>query len=128
MSERAQKAQTGLDLALGRGGDQAAVYVNEEVQFYGGKAKVMEKSTRVKARVVAHAIRELKKLIAELKQSGCAMLISTHMIESVEENWDTTCIMTKGTIARACRRDELGSGDLEDLYFAITEGSRVKEA
>jgi len=59
MSERAQKAQTGLDLALGRGGDQAAVYVNEEVQFYGGKAKVMEKSTRVKARVVAHAIREL---------------------------------------------------------------------
>ncbi len=59
MSERGQKAQTGLDLALGRGGDQAAVYVNEEVQFYGGKAKVMEKSTRVKARVVAHAIREL---------------------------------------------------------------------
>jgi len=59
MSERGQKAQTGLDLALGRGGDQAAVYVNEEVQFYGGKAKVMEKNTRVKARVVAHAIREL---------------------------------------------------------------------
>jgi c-di-AMP phosphodiesterase-like protein len=59
MSERGQKAQTGLDLALGRGGDQAAVYVNDEVQFYGGKAKVMEKSTRVKARVVAHAIREL---------------------------------------------------------------------
>lgn len=59
MSERGQKAQTGLDLALGRGGDQAAVYVNEDVQFYGGKAKVMEKNTRVKARVVAHAIREL---------------------------------------------------------------------
>ena len=59
MSERGQKAQTGLDLALGRGGDQAAVYVNGEVQFYGGKAKVMEKNTRVKARVVAHAIREL---------------------------------------------------------------------
>lgn len=75
-----------------------------------------------------HAIRELKKLIAELKQTGCAMIISTHMIESVEDNWDTTCIMTKGTIARACRRDELGSGDLEDLYFSITEGSRVNEA
>ncbi len=59
MSERGQRAQTGLDLALGRGGDQAAVYVNGEVQFYGGKAKVMEKNTRVKARVVAHAIREL---------------------------------------------------------------------
>lgn len=59
MTERGQKAQTGLDLALGRGGDQAAVYMNDEVQFYGGKAKVVEKSTRVKARVVAHAIREL---------------------------------------------------------------------
>lgn len=59
MIERGQKAQTGLDLALGRGGDQAAVYMNDEVQFYGGKAKVVEKSTRVKARVVAHAIREL---------------------------------------------------------------------
>ncbi len=59
MSERGQKAQTGLDLALGRGGDQAALYLNDEVQFYGGKAKVVEKSTRVKARVVAHAIKEL---------------------------------------------------------------------
>jgi c-di-AMP phosphodiesterase-like protein len=59
MSERGQKAQTGLDLALGRGGDQAALYLNDEVQFYGGKAKVVEKNTRVKARVVAHAIKEL---------------------------------------------------------------------
>ena len=69
-----------------------------------------------------HAIRELKSLIKELKQSGCAMIISTHMIESVEENWDTTCIMTKGEIARICRREELAKGsDLEDLYFSITE-------
>ena len=59
MTERGEKAQMGLDLALGRGGDQAAVYINGEVQFYGGKAKVVEKNTRVKARVVAHAIREL---------------------------------------------------------------------
>lgn len=69
-----------------------------------------------------HAIRELKKLITELKQDGCAMMISTHMIESVEESWDMTCIMTKGVIARACRREELTQGsDLEDVYFSITE-------
>ena len=37
-----------------------------------------------------HAIRELKSLIAEMKQNGCAMIVSTHMIDSVEENWDTT--------------------------------------
>lgn len=69
-----------------------------------------------------HAIRELKGLIAEMKQSGCAMIVSTHMIESVEENWDTTCIMKNGIIARACRRDELENGSgLEGLYFSITE-------
>ena len=66
MSERGQKAQTGLDLALGRGGDQAAVYVNEEVQFYGGKAKVMEKSTRVKARVVAETLEEMQHLLTHV--------------------------------------------------------------
>ncbi len=76
-----------------------------------------------------HAIRELKALIKEMKQTGCAMVISTHMIESVEENWDTTCIMTGGAIARACRREELSAGsDLEDLYFAITEGGKEADA
>lgn len=75
-----------------------------------------------------HAIRELKALIAELKRDGCAVLISTHMIESVEENWDTTCIMTGGSIARACRREELESGGLEALYFSITEGAGGGEA
>ncbi len=69
-----------------------------------------------------HSIRELKSLVAEMKQNGCAMIVSTHMIESVEDDWDTTCIMKDGVIARACRREELDSGsDLEDLYFAITE-------
>ena len=70
MTTRGQKAQTGLDLALGRGGDQAAVYANEEVQFYGGKAKVVEKNTRVKARVVAHAIRELMQEAADVLIMG----------------------------------------------------------
>lgn len=53
-----QRAQAGLDLALGRGGDQAAVHVAGKVQFYGGKTKAIEKNTRVKARMVAQAIRE----------------------------------------------------------------------
>ncbi len=70
-----------------------------------------------------HAIRELKNLIVEMKQAGCAMIISTHMIESVEENWDTTHIMKQSSIAATCKRAELASGkDLEDLYFSITEG------
>ncbi len=47
-----------IELALGRGGDQAVVKNNEQISYYGGKSQQMEKSTRVKARVKAHALRE----------------------------------------------------------------------
>jgi len=70
-----------------------------------------------------HGIRELKTAILELRDSGCALLISTHMIESVEENWDVTYIMVKGRIERVCRRADIAADQsLEDVYFAITEG------
>lgn len=70
-----------------------------------------------------HGIRELKAVISELRDSGCALLISTHMIESMEENWDVTYIMVKGRIERVCRRTELDAKQsLEDVYFEITEG------
>ena len=59
MAELGAQAQAGLDLALGRGGDQVAVMMNGKTQFFGGRAKAVEKHTRVKARVVAHAIREI---------------------------------------------------------------------
>ncbi|MDR1894220.1 MAG: ABC transporter ATP-binding protein [Spirochaetales bacterium] len=66
-------------------------------------------------------IRELKALMAELKKSGCALLLSTHMIETMEENWDLTYIMVQGRIARVCRREELRAGEsLEEMYFSIT--------
>jgi len=54
-----ERAQAGLDLALGRGGDQVAVNLNGKLHFYGGKAKAVEKNTRVKARIVAQALREI---------------------------------------------------------------------
>ncbi len=70
-----------------------------------------------------HGIRELKAVISELRESGCALLVSTHMIESMEENWDVTYIMVKGKIERVCRRADLDANQsLEDVYFAITEG------
>lgn len=69
-----------------------------------------------------HGMRELKAVIAKLRDSGCALLVSTHMIESVEEDWDVTYIMVKGRIARVCRRTDLAAGQsLEDEYFTITE-------
>ncbi len=52
-------ARNAVDIALGRGGDQAVVKVPENVIYYGGKSQQMEKSTRVKARVKAHALREI---------------------------------------------------------------------
>ena len=59
-NELADKAQAGLDLALGRGGDQVVVYEEDgSPHFYGGKTRSVEKNTRVRARVVAQAIREL---------------------------------------------------------------------
>jgi cyclic-di-AMP phosphodiesterase len=53
-------AQSSLDLALGRGGDQVAIkQTNGKVKFYGGKTNPVEKRTRVRARVISHALREL---------------------------------------------------------------------
>ncbi|RFB10615.1 DHH family phosphoesterase [Bacillus sp. HNG] len=53
-------AQSSLDLALGRGGDQVALKLpNGKVKFYGGKTNPMEKRTRVRARVISHALKEI---------------------------------------------------------------------
>ncbi|HJV31066.1 MAG TPA: DHH family phosphoesterase, partial [Bacillales bacterium] len=53
-------AQSSLDLALGRGGDQVAIKsANGKVKFFGGKTNPIEKRTRVRARVISHALKEL---------------------------------------------------------------------
>ncbi|NMA03792.1 MAG: phosphoesterase, partial [Clostridiales bacterium] len=47
------------DLALGRGGDQVVLKKGDKISFYGGKARAVEKRTKVKARVISHALRQL---------------------------------------------------------------------
>ena len=60
LGELARDAQKNLDLALGRGGDQAVVKkVDERARFYGGNTNPMEKRTRVRARMISQALREL---------------------------------------------------------------------
>ncbi|TJY15198.1 DHH family phosphoesterase [Staphylococcus chromogenes] len=55
-----EMSQSGLDLALGRGGDQVAIKsANGNVRFYGGKTDPMEKRTRVRARVISHALKDI---------------------------------------------------------------------
>ena len=71
-----------------------------------------------------HAIKELKKLFVELKEEGCSLLVSTHMIDSIEELWDTTFIMQGGKIAATVSKEDVSDGTktLEDIFFEITEG------
>lgn len=57
--EKYKSAQAGLDIALGRGGDQTVVRENGKYQFFGGKTQELEKRTKVKARIVSHALEEL---------------------------------------------------------------------
>ena len=71
-----------------------------------------------------HAIKELKLIFRELKAQGAAVLISTHMIDSVEDFWDAAQIMRNGRFAAALRnnKDEDSTKSLEKLFFEITEG------
>lgn len=57
--QNCEYSRVAMDLALGRGGDQAVVKDSDKIYYYGGKSKQVEKNTRVKARVKAHALREL---------------------------------------------------------------------
>lgn len=59
--QKYESAQGAMDVVLGRGGDQAVIRENEIYKFFGGRAEEVEKRTKVKARVVAHALENLIK-------------------------------------------------------------------
>ena len=71
-----------------------------------------------------HAIKELKRAMEELRDGGATLLVSTHIIESVDLLWDRAIIMQKGSIRRTVTREELerSGSSLEALFFATTEG------
>jgi len=71
------QARAAIDLALGRGGDQAVMKDGENTYYYGGKSVSIEKNTRVKARVKAHAFRELV-------ESKDELLVMGHSIADVD--------------------------------------------
>lgn len=72
-------ANASLDIALGRGGDQVVIKNGEDISFYGGKTRELEKRTRVKARVIAYALREL------IDQASDVMIMG-------HENCDIDCL------------------------------------
>lgn len=57
-AHNSEYARIAIDLALGRGGDQVVIKDGNNITYYGGKSQMMEKTTRVKARVKAHALKE----------------------------------------------------------------------
>ena len=66
------------------------------------------------------AIKELKKLIMELKSQGVTVLISTHMLEMVKELWDYVFIMKDGKLIGTYSNTPEYNGDIERIFFEIT--------
>lgn len=70
-----------------------------------------------------HAIKILKNIFIELKSRGCAVLISTHMIDSVENYWDTAYIMTNGQLKETVSNGQKGAS-LSEIFFNVTEDEK----
>jgi len=68
------------------------------------------------------AIKELKEVVLEQKEKGVTVLISTHMLEMVEELWDVMFVMEKSHIIGSYRKADVGEKDLDDLFFEMTGG------
>lgn len=68
------------------------------------------------------AIRKLKEVVLDLKNRGTTVLISTHMLEMVEDLWDIMFVMEKGHIIGSYTKEDAKGRDLDDLFFAMTGG------
>ncbi len=71
------------------------------------------------------AIKELKEVVTELRNSGVTVLISTHMLEMVEDLWDVMFVMEKGKIIGSYNKSEVGEKDLDALFFEMTGGEEL---
>lgn len=73
-----------------------------------------------------HAIKELKALMEDMREQGKTLLVSTHIIDSVDMLWDRALIMAGGVIHANVTRQELEEDGrtLEQLFFDVTEGGR----
>ena len=70
------------------------------------------------------AIKMLKEVVIRLRDSGVTILISTHMLEMVEELWDIMFVMEKGKIIGSYTKEDAEGRDLDDLFFAMTGGEK----
>ena len=68
------------------------------------------------------SIEETLQLLVRLKQEGTAILISTHIIDVIDEIWDSAYIMDHGRIVAKVRKNELKEKSLKDIFFEVVEG------
>ena len=67
-------------------------------------------------------IEETLKLLRNIADNGCAVLISTHIIDIVSDIFDEAYIMKEGHIIKRIKKDELQEESLKDYFFELTEG------
>lgn len=67
------------------------------------------------------AINEMMNIFRELRDKGISVLISTHIIDTIDEIWDRAYIMNKGSIIYETKREDLDGKDLKSLFFELTE-------
>lgn len=70
------------------------------------------------------AIKTLKETVLDLREQGVTVLISTHMLEMVEELWDIMFVMEKGHIIGSYTKEDADGRDLDELFFAMTGGDK----
>lgn len=116
-------AKSAMDIALGRGGDQAVVKNYDKLSFYGGKSKAVEKRTRVKARVIAYALRQL------IEQSQDVLILGHEMP-------DLDCLGASLGIYRCCKNhnkpvrivlDRVNAG-IDNLWAELKEDEEYDDA
>ena len=121
--EKYKSAQAGVDIALGRGGDQAVIRKDGKYSFFGGKTQEVEKRTKVKARIVSHALEEL------MKESKNVMIMghANGDIDSMGASMGLYRLATSLNVESYIVNNSEGSG-LESFIKDIQEEKEYKEA
>lgn len=129
-----EQARAAIDLALGRGGDQVVLREGENNIYYGGKSMSVEKNTRVKARVKAHALRELIESKDEIFVMGHSIgdvdslgaAIGVYRIAKTLDTKAHIVINEITTSVRPMMSRFLGSTEYEDDLFINSEEAKSK--
>lgn len=107
-AQNCEFARNAIDLALGRGGDQAVVKSPETVNYYGGKSQQKETNTRVKARIKAQALQEIiaskdRVLVMGHRDGDVDSFGASVGIKCVCQNMDKECHIVLDTISTSLR-------------------------